>query len=119
MKYPSLLLLFALLVGPLAAANYAVEPAANPNLATVPAAGLSTALLSSSPDSAVAWLGTKQGNVDIAGSSANDICYKIRAYIFKRDDDHAPELVGSTTCGPRQPHAKNALWPEAKLVPAK
>jgi hypothetical protein len=119
MKYSSLLLLFALLVGPLAAANYAVEPAANPNVATVPAAGLSTALMSSSPDSAFTLPGPEQGNVDIADSSANDICYKIRAYIFKRDDDHAPELVGSTTCGPRQPHAKNALWPEAKLVPAK
>ena len=48
----------------------------------------------------------------------DDICYRIRAYIFKRDDDHAPELVRSTTCGPRRPHTKNAKWPEAKLVPA-
>jgi len=50
---------------------------------------------------------------------SDDVCYKIRAYIFKRDDDHAPELVRSTTCGPRQPHAKDAIWPKAKLVPAK
>jgi len=48
----------------------------------------------------------------------DDICYKIRAYIFKRDDDHAPELAGSTTCGPRQPRAQNAVWPKARLVPA-
>jgi len=48
----------------------------------------------------------------------DDICYKIRAYIFKRDDDHAPEFVRSTTCGPRKPHAKDATWPKAKLVPA-
>ncbi len=46
------------------------------------------------------------------------ICYKIRAYIFKRDDDHAPQFVKSTTCGPRQAHAKNAVWPKARIVPA-
>ena len=50
---------------------------------------------------------------------SDDVCYRIRAYIFKRDDDHAPEFVRSTTCGPRTPHAKNAKWPAAKLVPAK
>ena len=49
----------------------------------------------------------------------DDICYKIRAYIFKRDDDHAPEFVRSTTCRPRKPREKNATWPHAKLVPAK
>jgi hypothetical protein len=48
----------------------------------------------------------------------NDICYKIRAYIFKRDDDHAPEMVRSTTCGPRTPHQKNITGAPAKLVPA-
>jgi hypothetical protein len=46
------------------------------------------------------------------------ICYKIRAYIFKRDDDHAPKYVGSTTCGPAQPRAKDAVWPKARMVPA-
>jgi hypothetical protein len=56
----------------------------------------------------------------LAGTGADDdVCYKIRAYIFKRDDDHAPQLVGSTTCGPRKPHTKDAKWPDAKLVPAK
>lgn len=56
---------------------------------------------------------------DNALSPSDDVCYKIRAYIFKRDDDHAPELVGSTTCGPRKAQAKDAAWPGAKLVPAK
>jgi hypothetical protein len=56
---------------------------------------------------------------NIALSPTDDVCYKIRAYIFKRDDDHAPELVGSTTCGPRKAQAKDAAWPGAKLVPAK
>ncbi len=46
------------------------------------------------------------------------ICYKIRAYIFKRDDDHPPQYVRSTTCGPAQPRAKNAEWPKARVVPA-
>lgn len=49
----------------------------------------------------------------------DDICYRIRAYIFKRDDDHAPEFVRSTTCGPRAARPKDAKWPDAKLVPAK
>lgn len=55
---------------------------------------------------------------DAAVLPPGDICYKIRAYIFKHDDDHAPELVRSTTCGPRIPHAKNVSGPKAKLVPA-
>ena len=56
---------------------------------------------------------------DIARAGADEgICYKIRAYIFKRDDDHAPQFVRSTTCGPGQPRAKDAVWPKARLVPA-
>jgi hypothetical protein len=55
---------------------------------------------------------------DLTLAPSDDVCYKIRAYIFKRDDDHAPEFVRSTTCGPRAPHEKNAAWPKAKLVPA-
>ena len=49
---------------------------------------------------------------------SDDVCYKIRAYIFKRDDDRAPEFVRSTTCGPRRPHTKNVGGPKAKIVPA-
>jgi len=56
---------------------------------------------------------------DNALSPSDDVCYKIRAYIFKRDDDHAPEFVRSTTCGPRKAREKDAAWPKAKLVPAK
>ena len=55
---------------------------------------------------------------DNLASEGDGICYKIRAYIFKRDDDHAPELTGSTTCGPSQPHAKSVTAPKARLVPA-
>lgn len=52
---------------------------------------------------------TNEGQMD------DDICYRIRAYIFKRDDDHPPKLVGSTTCGPRQPRARSAALPGAHL----
>ena len=55
---------------------------------------------------------------EVEPQASDAVCYKIRAYIFKRDDDHAPEFVRSTTCGPRKPHAKDAKWPDAKLVPA-
>jgi hypothetical protein len=51
-------------------------------------------------------------------AESDGICYKIRAYIFKSDDDHAPQLKGSTTCGPRQPRAMGVVWPNARLVPA-
>jgi hypothetical protein len=55
---------------------------------------------------------------DLARASEGEgICYKIRAYIFKRDDDRAPRFVRSTTCGPRQPQAKDAVWPKARMVP--
>ena len=47
---------------------------------------------------------------------SNDVCYRIRAYIFKRDDDRAPELVGSTTCGPRKPRTKNVGGAKAKSI---
>jgi hypothetical protein len=50
--------------------------------------------------------------------SSDGTCYRIRAYIFKRDDDHAPEFVRSTTCGPGQPRTKDAVWPKARVVPA-
>ncbi|MGA3315019.1 MAG: hypothetical protein ABSC64_01125 [Candidatus Korobacteraceae bacterium] len=56
---------------------------------------------------------------DIARAGDHEgICYRIRAYIFKRDDDHAPQFVRSTTCGPGQPRAKDAVWPKARMVPA-
>lgn len=60
-----------------------------------------------------------QPPADSADAPSEDICYKIRAYIFKRDDDHAPQFVRSTTCGPRKPHTKDAVWPQGRLIPAK
>ncbi len=50
-------------------------------------------------------------NSDSAGTPSDEVCYRIRAYIFKRDDDHAPKLVGSTTCGPRQPATRDVTAP--------
>ncbi len=55
----------------------------------------------------------------IAVAPPDDVCYRIQAFVFRLHDDHAPQLLGSTTCGPRQPHAKNAEWPNGKAVPAK
>jgi len=49
----------------------------------------------------------------------DDICYRIRAYIFRRDDDHAPKMVRSTTCGPGHPRWENVQWPKARVAPAK
>ena len=60
------------------------------------------------------WASSDKNSV----TPSDDVCYKIRAYIFRRDDDHAPQFVRSTTCGPRKPHTKDAAWPKARVVPA-
>ena len=59
----------------------------------------------------------RSGNSD--NTTSDGICYKIRAFIFRRDDDHAPEFVRSTTCPPVKPRTKDIAWPKARLVPAK
>jgi hypothetical protein len=103
-------LCFILLAAALGHASPPAVPVVSPNLADLdwPTA------IASQPQS---WMTQSSGNT--ARTDADEgICYKIRAYIFKRDDDHAPQYVRSTTCGPRQPRAKNAVWPKARLVPA-
>lgn len=98
------------------ALGYATQPpatsdssVASPNLAglNLPMATVSGQLALTGSPNDLARAGEGEG-----------ICYKIRAYIFKRDDDHAPQFVRSTTCGPRQPQAKDAVWPKARMVPA-
>jgi hypothetical protein len=99
----SKLLLFAILalttIG-MAAQNLAPQPAANPGARDLIASTFQTADAGHAVASA-------EGIPPLAGPQDN-ICYRIRAYVFRRDDDHAPKLVGSTTCGPRQPRARNA-----------
>ncbi len=109
MRLPSLLLLSLLLAAPLVAIEpvQPVSPSAQIQNADVLSAPIATEQATLTPE---------QG--DNFASEADSICYKIRAYIFKRDDDRAPELTGTTTCGPRQPHAKSIAWPKARLVPA-
>jgi hypothetical protein len=105
-------LLSLVLTAPLAATD-TTQPAA-------PTAAIQTPDLLSAPSTTAQLPLTRlnrQGAADLAGDG-NDICFKIRAYIFKRDDDHAPELAGTTTCGPSQPRAKDVAWPKARLVPA-
>jgi hypothetical protein len=110
MSLPNLLMMLSLLAVPLA--SDAAQPVSQPTQ-------LQTADVLGHPDTAQQPLAqlAPQPDGNFAGES-DGICYKIRAYIFKRDDDHAPELAGSTTCGPRQPRAKNVVWPKARLVPA-
>lgn len=65
------------------------------------------------------WTLKQRKDGDVASLSHDgEICYRIRAYIFRRDDGHAPEMVGSTTCGPRQPQAKDIRSPKPRLIPA-
>ena len=65
------------------------------------------------------WTLQQKKDGDVASLSHDaGTCYRIRAYIFRRDDGHAPEMVGSTTCGPRQAQAKNIRSPKPRLIPA-
>jgi hypothetical protein len=99
-----------------AALGHAIESSATLDK-SLPASNLAD--MTSQMAGTVQFSATMQPRNDIALAADNDgICYKIRAYIFKRDDDHAPEFVKSTTCGPRQPRAKDAVWPKARIVPA-
>ncbi len=109
MRLPGLLLLLSsLLAAPLAATD------------TAQSASLSTQIQTDTLPAQI--LGAQQllipDQTTNFAAEADGICYKIRAYIFKRDDDHAPELTGSTTCGPSQPHAKSVVVPKPRLVPA-
>ena len=116
MSFTSLLLLSMLLAAPL---DRAAQPPQSPATIPVPLAAQSTSILPP-PNSVLPeppQTTKKPGEKTLQGDSGN-ICYKIHAFIFRRDDDHAPEFVRDTTCGPRQPHTKAALWPKAKLVPA-
>jgi hypothetical protein len=100
------------------ALGHASPPPGTPDntLASSNFAGLNSAMATASEPRPL--LATESRN-DVARASADEgICYKIRAYIFKRDDDHAPQFVRSTTCGPSQPRAKDAVWPKARMVPA-
>jgi hypothetical protein len=115
MTVTSLLLLSSLLAAPLAATDTAQTALAANQAVQIATANVFAA--QTAGDRRFLTQLVPQQSADFAGES-NGICYKIRAYIFKRNDDRAPEFTGSTTCGPRQPHAKNVVWPKARLVPA-
>ena len=115
MTITSLLLLSSLLAAPLAATD-TVQPAPAAN-ETVQFATADVLAAQTTGDQQFLTQLVPQRRADLAGES-DGVCYKIRAFIFKLDDDRPPEFTGSTTCGPRQSHMKNAAWPRARLVPA-
>lgn len=101
-----------------AALGHAIQPPATPDKA-VSASNLAVFNSQTPAASGQLPLAMTESPNDIALADSNEgICYKIRAYIFKRDDDHAPQFLRSTTCGPGQPRAKDAVWPKARIVPA-
>lgn len=113
MSFPSLLLVSLLWVVPLAATDAAQPASPSTQQPTAELLAAAPAYWTQPP---LAQLASQMPS-DLARQS-DGICYKIRAYIFKRDDDHAPELAGTTTCGPSQPRAKEVVWPKARLIPA-
>ncbi len=54
-----------------------------------------------------------------SGSAERDsICYKMRTYIFERNDGDAPRLVRETTCPPVKPKLNHSRLPKARIIPA-
>jgi hypothetical protein len=107
MRFPSLLLVAMMVVSPMRATD-----STQPGLKQQPGE-----IVAPTADEYGQALDSLTRSSELASGSDN-ICYKIRAYIFKRDDDHAPVLKGSTTCGPRQPRARDVGAPKVRLVPA-
>ena len=81
-------------------------------------------LVSGSPSSGTAPGAQFQATHDpiaisqIATDSGQPICYKMRTYVFERNDGDAPKLVRETTCGPARPHVNRSKAPKVRLVPA-
>jgi len=115
MTVTGLLLLSSLLAAPLAATD-TVQRARAAN-ETVQLATADVLAAQTAGDQPFLTQLVPQQKADLA-SESDGICYKIRAFIFKLDDDRPPEYTGSTTCVPRQSHVKNAVWPKARLVPS-
>lgn len=47
-----------------------------------------------------------------------NVCYTMRSYMFERQDDLAPEMVGMTTCTPAKATTSKRIFHPGKLVPA-
>ncbi len=48
----------------------------------------------------------------------DQVCYKMRTYIFARNDGAAPKLVRETTCPPARPRLNRSNVPQARAIPA-
>jgi hypothetical protein len=53
-----------------------------------------------------------------APDSGHAVCFKMRSYIFERNDDAAPKLVRETTCSSVRPRLNRSKMPKARIVPA-
>ncbi len=50
--------------------------------------------------------------------TGNDVCFKLRVYLFERNDAASPTLVRETTCTTARPYLHKTKAPKARLVPA-
>lgn len=53
-----------------------------------------------------------------ARNADQSICYKIRAFIFERNDGAAPKLVRETTCPRAKPRMERSKTPQPRMIPA-
>ncbi len=64
---------------------------------------------------------TRQASLEFTTGAADSgpaVCYKMRSYIFARNDDAAPKLVRETTCSTARPRLNRSKSPKARIVPA-
>jgi len=76
------------------------------------------ALASSSPQMPASTTPTSFEFTTGAADSGPAVCYKMRSYIFARNDDAAPKLVRETTCSTARPRLNRSKMPKARIVPA-
>lgn len=56
--------------------------------------------------------------VDLRDEARKQTCFTMRSYIFEREDEHSPELVGVTKCDPGRSVTQKHVKIRARLVPA-
>ncbi len=78
-------------------------------------ASVQSAQISDAPDVQMHQVAT----YPLDSQTGNDVCFKLRVYLFQRYDDAAPTFVRETTCTTARPYLhRTRKAPKARLIPA-
>ena len=86
--------------------------------ALVVLASVSSAPVASQPQPAGTPIQVSDFTFQNGSAERDNICYKMRTYIFERNDGDAPKLVRETTCSPIKPKLNHSRLPKARMIPA-